>query len=326
MRFASLFSGVGGMDLGLERAGMQCIAQVEWDEKCKFVLDNYWPCIARYGDVTKVRGGDLGNPDLLCGGWPCQDISLAGAAVGLVGERSGLFHEFMRLVDECAPTWILAENVPHLLSINGGRDMGVVVGALAERGYGWAYRVLNAEGFGVPQGRRRVFIVGHSGGRSDLAARTLFEPDCVSGGSDESRPETASDARVDETGTREGVAAFNWQSGGNVRLDVEEDKTGALSASQVPAIVRWREGKPGGGKGALVSLDKSLTLATSNDQMLFVDGDDPRRLTPLECERLQGFPDDWTHGVSDTQRYKQIGNAVAVPVAEWIGRRIMEVA
>ena len=312
MKFVSLFSGIGGFDLGLERAGMECIAQVEWNRRCQEVLrwhwPDSWPGVPKFGDVSEVKGSDIGRPDLICGGWPCQDTSLAGGRAGLAGERSGLFHEFIRLVAECSPRWILAENVPGLLSSGGRRDMGIVLGALGELGYGWAYRVLDAQNFGVAQRRRRVFIVGCLGdpGR---AGQVLFEPDSCDGHLGPRRQ------------TKEKVAALTASGVGTCGADDNQAQAGHL----IPTLMRWREGKPGGGKGALLSEDQSLTLATSNDQFLFYEGG-VRRLTPEECARLQGFPDNWNDWLPDTVRYRQFGNAVCVPVAEWIGKRIMEVA
>jgi len=172
--FGSLFSGIGGFDLGLERAGWECAWQVEVDKDCVRVLSRHWPDARRFGDVRKLQGTDLGAVDLICGGFPCQDLSVAGRRAGLVGERSGLFFEFMRVVAEVRPAWVLVENVPGLLSSGGGRDMGTVLGTLGDLGYWWAYRVLDARHFGVAQRRRRVFIVGGLGNRSD-AAQVLLE-------------------------------------------------------------------------------------------------------------------------------------------------------
>jgi DNA-cytosine methyltransferase len=156
----SLFSGIGGIDLGLERAGMKVVWQVENNEFCRKALRKHWPGVKLYGDIREIQGNELEPVDLICGGFPCQDLSVAGKRAGLAGERSGLFYEFARIIDELAPRWVLIENVPGLLSSNGGRDMGAVLGTLAELGYGYAYRVLDAQYFGVAQRRRRVFIVG----------------------------------------------------------------------------------------------------------------------------------------------------------------------
>lgn len=167
LRVVSLFSGVGGFDLGLERAGMTTVAQVEWDKKCQSVLARHWPDVPRWGDVSEVCGADLPDCDLVAFGSPCQDLSVAGKRAGMVkGEtRSGLFYEAIRIIKELqddgrGPTWVVWENVVGALSSNGGRDFGAVLDALADLGaVDLEWRVLDAQFFGVPQRRRRVFVV-----------------------------------------------------------------------------------------------------------------------------------------------------------------------
>lgn len=171
----SLFAGVGGFDLALERAGVKVVASVEWDKKAQEVLKKHFPNSTIYGDIQGVTGEQLiaagFNPigGIITGGFPCQDLSVAGKRKGLGGSRSGLFWEICRLLDETKAENFILENVPGLLSSNNGRDMAAVIEALVERGYRIAYRVLDAQYFGVPQRRRRVFIVGclgSGGGRS----------------------------------------------------------------------------------------------------------------------------------------------------------------
>lgn len=188
MRAGSLFSGIGGLDHGLARAGWEHAFFCESDEWRRGVLRAHWPGVPVHDDVRDLaqqdERGRRGHPegaglragagggaesdgerpergvDLLCGGFPCQDLSVAGQRRGLAGSRSSLFFEFARVADAFRPQWILVENVPGLLSSNGGRDFGIVVGTLADLGYGLAWRVLDSRFFGVPQRRRRVFIVG----------------------------------------------------------------------------------------------------------------------------------------------------------------------
>ena len=413
----SLFSGIGGLDLGLERAGMTVRWQVEIDKNAQRVLRHHWPDTALYEDVREV-GGEVERVDLICGGFPCQDLSVAGRRAGLAGKRSGLFHEFMRIASELAPRWLLIENVPGLLSSNGGRDMGTVLGTLGELGYGWAYRVLDAQYFGVAQRRRRVFIVGCLGDAA-RAASVLLEPESCSG---DSPPRREAGTRV--TG---GVAAClnsggnnggfrtepgehlttvvgalacntgpNGHDAGNLMCnqavdaghimpvaatpeahsprydhwtetfvthpltseghDASEDGTGRgtpivalmqnqrgeLRTSEVMSQLTCGGGKPGEGCPCVAftassqansyawespiypTLNAQAPNDTSNLQYGVRTGMAVRRLTPVECERLQGFPDGWTDNQSDSARYRQLGNAVCVPVAEWIGRRIMQ--
>lgn len=162
MKFISLFSGIGGLDLGLERAGWECVAQVEIDPFCRSVLATHWPDVPRFVDVRDYH--PTGNVDAVAGGFPCQDISLAGPQHGLAGERSGLFFEAMRIVDECNPRQIILENVPGLLSSNRGRDFTRVLKELAERGFDAEWDVLPASAFGAMHERKRVLIVAHRPG------------------------------------------------------------------------------------------------------------------------------------------------------------------
>jgi DNA (cytosine-5)-methyltransferase 1 len=170
----SLFAGVGGFDLALERNGVKVVASVEIDKKAQEVLKKHFPQSTIFGDITGVTGEQLiaagfePRTGIITGGFPCQDLSVAGKRAGLGGSRSGLFWEICRLLDETRAQNFILENVPGLLNSNNGADMAVVLEALVERGYRVAYRVLDAQHFGVPQRRRRVFIVGCLGdsGRS----------------------------------------------------------------------------------------------------------------------------------------------------------------
>ena len=189
LTLVELFAGIGGFSCGFDRAGVRTVAAVEIDPAARGVFANNFPNAVLFNDVTKVGGDDLRavgfvpERGVITGGWPCQDISIAGHGAGLDGERSGLFSEVVRLLEELQPKWFVLENVPRLLTINGGRDMATVIGALAERGYGLAWRVLDASGFGVPQRRRRVFFVGHLGGTGHSSAEVLFEPEGLCGDS-----------------------------------------------------------------------------------------------------------------------------------------------
>jgi len=166
MNAVSLFAGVGGFDLALQRNGVEVVASVEIDKKAQEVLRRRFPNSTIFGDITEVTGEQLisagFNPDngIITGGFPCQDLSVAGKRAGLAGKRSGLFWEICRLLDETGAQNFILENVPGLLSSNNGRDMAAVLEALVQRGYRVGWRVLDAQYFGVPQRRRRVFIVG----------------------------------------------------------------------------------------------------------------------------------------------------------------------
>lgn len=448
-----LFAGISGFGLGFERAGMRVAWQVEIDAKAREVLERHFPDAARFEDVTKV--GDLEPVDLICGGFPCQDVSVAGKRAGLAGKRSGLWSEFHRIIALNRPRWVVIENVPGLLSSNGGRDFAVILSGLVELRYGVAWRILDSQYFGVAQRRRRVFIVGSLG--DGCAAEILFEREGRAGHSAPRRETGARVARAvargsvgsgyrydangedfciawdngqgdpnaDEDGTafalnsqshagvavaqsltahhsrsdpdrrqyvahalraeadasedgtgrgtplvaapvlgfdlaqitskanysnpqygdpmpplnlaaqshvaqplrsnpynnsdpgmEAGMHVFDWQSGGDVRLNVSGHHTSALHAGQTPAVAGtlpadyYKQGGNGMGEMENEMVPQNVGV---------------RRLTPTECARLQGFPDDWNDWLSDSARYRQFGNAVTVNVAEWIGRRIVEV-
>ncbi len=175
--FGSLFSGIGGFDLGFERAGMQCLWQCEIDAKAQQVLAQHWPGARMVEDVRNVGRNTVEPVDVIYGGFPCQDLSVAGKRAGLAGERSGLWFEFKRIIGELKPGTVVIEYVPGLLSSNGGADFAVVLSGLVECGYGVAWRILDAQYFGVAQRRRRVFIVGSLG--DGRAAEILFEREGV---------------------------------------------------------------------------------------------------------------------------------------------------
>ena len=326
----SLFSGIGGFDLGFERAGMAVSWQCEKDAAARGVLRRHWPNTTIYEDVHDVGTGTPAV-DLVCGGFPCQDVSIAGRRAGLAGERSGLWFEFHRILTELAPPWVVIENVPGLLSSNCGRDFAVVLLGLGQLGYCSAWRVLDSQYFGVPQRRRRLFLVGYLG--DGRAAEVLFERD---GGGGHSAPGSE---------TREGITANPAGIAGTISSKWAKGTGGPAGDEHYNLIADWRHGSVASISPTLQAKNQggySLnylpgvvgTLAASgagsarpagqrNETDMIIDHRAPRRLTPLECERLQGFPDGWTNGQADGPRYRQLGNAVTVNVAEWIGRQIV---
>ena len=183
----SLFAGVGGFDLAMQRKGVKVVASVEIDTKCNEILAKHFPEATQFTDVTTVKGSDLigagftPRTGIITGGFPCQDLSVAGKRAGLAGERSGLFWEIARLVEETQTEYFVIENVPGLLTSNKGRDFGVVIGTMADIGYSLGWRVLDAQHFGVPQRRRRVFVVGKRTTDGTSVAEILFKSDSLRG-------------------------------------------------------------------------------------------------------------------------------------------------
>lgn len=299
----SLFSGAGGMDLGLHAAGIETVAMCEIDPHARSVLAKHWPGVPITEDVRDV-GSEWRGVDLVHGGFPCQDISVAGHRKGLDGERSGLWWEFHRILAELRPTWCIIENVAGLLSSNDGRDLGAILGALGDIGYGWAFRVLDARLTGrprVPQRRRRVFIVGHLGGTG--GAQVLLEPEGVRWDL-----EAGGEAGPGAAGTLDGGSGGRGWAPDTDRMTFVPARTGTVTAN-------WSKG-PGN-----CQVESGLVMAVSDLAV--------RRLTPRECERLMGWPDDHTRWgsdgkeIADTHRYRLCGNGVVAPVAEWIGTRIL---
>lgn len=226
MRFVSLFAGVGGFDLGLERTWHTCVGQVEIDPACRAVLEKHWPDVPRHDDVRTAvewaeREGLVGNVELVCGGFPCQDVSIAGRRAGLAGDRSGLFFDAVRFAQQVQAQTILLENVPGLLSSNQGRDFGVVLTELANAGYRHIeWRVLDSQFFGVPQRRRRLFIVADTRNRS--AEPVFIESESMRWNSVPRRTE-----RQDTAGTIEGRTTARMLGFGHYAID---DTASALKA------------------------------------------------------------------------------------------------
>lgn len=295
MNVLSLFSGVGGFDLGLERAGMQTVFQCEWDKHASSVLHGHWATVPKWGDISSLTASHILTQaptiDVVAWGSPCQDLSLAGKRAGLKGERSGLFHEGMRIIKELRketngqyPRISIWENVAGALSSNGGADFGVILDEMAEAGalvIEWA--VLDAQYFGVPQRRRRVFVV------------AVFDSAIADRCPDPLLPVNKSIVR---NGTEDGYFTFYTSQG-------KQDQYT---------------------QGICTSLKTAGTVCITSEHIA------PRRFTPLECERLMGWTDDHTRWgadgkeISATHRYKMCGNGVASPVAEWVGRHIMGIS
>ena len=329
MRHLDLFAGIGGFRLAAEAAGMTCVGGCEIDKFARQCYVSHFPSPELAGDIRRWDGADC---DVMTGGFPCQDISVAGSQKGLEGERSGLFYEFTRLLRLRRPRWAVLENVPGLLiSPKGyiGRDMAAVLCEMGECGYGVAWRVLDSRYFGVPQRRRRIFLVGHLG--APCPPEILFEPESMPGAAEKVQASKTDIARC-LTASTGGVSAKETQAtllsvvlpmGGGM----EPGRAGMLIAGTVTA--QWSKGVVGFAEMSNMTISDAVmpgARCSANVGCKVPDGElAVRRLIPLECERLQGFPDGWTAMLSDTQRYKCLGNAVTMYVVRWILRRIAEV-
>jgi DNA (cytosine-5)-methyltransferase 1 len=281
-------------------------------------------------DVRTVAPESIPDFDLLCAGFPCQSFSIAGKRRGFQDTRGTLFFEIARIAQVKRPRLLLLENVKGLLSHDEGRTFGTILAVLDELGYDAEWEVLNSKHFGVPQNRERVFVVGHLRGEPWREVFPLGEgdtrPDETKGEEQERRPRFR--GGVSPTiGARYGRST----NGGEpfiIRLDDNESiehrlysrdglspslPTGATGGNLIPKIADAVD------PDRYLRYEHRLMLAQITRKRIRI-----RKLTPVECERLQGFPDGWTAGVSDTQRYKLMGNAVTVNVVEAIGRAILD--
>lgn len=397
MIYGSVCSGIEAATVAWEPLGWKPAFFSEIEKFPRAVLQHHYPEVPLHGDFTTIKAGEYQPIDLLVGGTPCQSFSIAGLRAGLEDDRGNLALEYLRLADRLRPRWLVWENVPGVLSSNGGRDFGAILGGMVELGYSFAYRVLDAQyvrvdGFAraVPQRRRRVFVVGYFGDWRRAAA-VLFERDSLSGHPAPLRKTGAVVAALTATGVgtcgaddnqaqaghligwpAEVAATLNAAYGDKQGLEDQHIRSGASWFVPAPfSIMPMNSGKdykaravdvaqpimaagPAGGNHGgdyivqPIAFDTTqITSATnySNPQPgdpchpLAARGHPPaiagtavRRLTPTECERLQGFPDEYTmipyrgrNGSPDGPRYKALGNSMAVNAMRWIGAGIQAV-
>lgn len=334
MIFGSVCSGIEAASVAWEPLGWRASFFSEIEAFPRAVLAHRFPSVPLHGDFTTIKAKQYEPIDLLVGGTPCQSFSVAGLRGGLDDDRGNLALEFLRLARRTRPRWLVWENVPGVLSSNRGRDFGSILGGLAELGYGFAYRVLDAQFFGVAQRRRRVFVVGYLGSWRPPAA-VLFERESLSG-----HPAPSREAQT-------AVAALTARGVGTCGADDNQAQAGHLIASTGSTSHYLNAGGMGRQDYETETFIVHAFDARQSDVVQYgnmtgpldMDGSsiglfvrsDVRRLTPRECERLQGFPDDWTlipwrgrplEECPDGPRYKALGNSMAVPVMRWIGARI----
>lgn len=375
MKYISVCSGIEAATVAWHPLGWAPVAFSEIEPFCNQVLTHHYPHVPNLGDMTKFNEWNYDGIDLLVGGTPCQSFSVAGLRKGLADPRGNLALVYCGILDRFRPRWFVWENVPGVLSSARGRDFGAFLGALAELGYGFAYRVLDAQYFGVAQRRRRVFVVGHLGDWRPAAA-VLFERESLRRDT-APRREAGQGAAVFTPssigGYREGFGTLRANGGdiggGSENLITERLTNGGVTCYGIPG--NWIGRKPENGGNAVepmhdvapcltktdkhgvayniasdmvaqavvqpIAWDEELNPSIDRAGTLVKGGQGGRhdgvmqpdmavrRLTPTECERLQGFPDGYTklnNKTPDSARYKALGNSMAVPVMNWIGRRI----
>jgi len=400
-KFATVCTGIGSPDLAAQSLGWEHVFMSEVDPHASAVLAHRFPQVPNLGDMTKIDGAKYrGSIDLICGGTPCQGFSIVGKRGGLDDPRSGLAIKFVELLAEVRPTWFVWENVPGVFSSTNGRDFASFLGCLTGRSIsvpsrGWsnsgilegipsaysvAWRTLDAQYFGVPQRRRRVFLIGHLGDWRPPAA-VLFERESLSW----NRPPSRKAKQADHAGSAGSTAipihdkATRYQGGGDTRngdgsgnglgIGKMGDPSPTLTAGDRHAVFTQNSVIAFSSKdyGADATIELSPTLRSGEFDKSWANGGAPpaiafmandsgndaaldiaptlrvgtggnypaiafrhivRRLTPRECERLQGLPDDWTQvgyrgkPIPDGPRYKMCGNSIAFPVIKWILSRI----
>ena len=441
MKYLSVCSGIEAASMAWHPMGWEPVAFSEIEPFPSKVLAHHYPQVPNLGDMTKFKEWpDYANVNVLVGGTPCQSFSIAGLRKGLADPRGNLMLTYLAIAAKYRPTWLVWENVPGVLSSNGGKDFGTFLAGLGECGYGFAYRVLDAQfvrtdgyPYAVPQRRRRVFVVGHLGDWRRAAA-VLFDSESLRGNPPPSREagKTASSSIAfgvaersevghclrsgaskadkhesttyiasitqpvaptlnsafgsklgldnqhidsgaglftyalagntigrkpenggngtgyDETGssytlTKTDVHAVAYRTNAAGQVNAQDGIAAALNTQTDPCAqillqqtranaahaFKVRGGCAGGGKGYLGSDETAFTLSTTHDQDIFTPQMQVRRLTPAECARLQGFPDDYlpqVPGYSDSAAYKALGNSMAVNVMQLIGQRIQMVS
>lgn len=357
MNFIDLCAGIGGIRLGLEQAGHTCVGFCEFD---KFALQSYKAIHNTGGeweahDITKVTDDEIRELsaartiDIVCGGFPCQAFSIAGKRRGFADTRGTIFFEVARFISIIRPRYFICENVKGLLSHDKGRTFATILSTLSELGYCVEWQVLNSKDFGVPQNRERVFLIGHLGTTSGRAVFPVAGADgknpcklqeITHGVADSSRVYDYNGlARTLKSegggwGAKTGLySSICIQKTHGKNTLVKIDETGTLQAAWLDKVPNVISGLYAGVSPEFQHPpleDLSRTLKAGKHDAGITDGIRIRKLTPRECWRLQGFPDEYfdrakAAGVSDTQLYKQAGNAVTVNVARVIGERLKEI-
>jgi DNA (cytosine-5)-methyltransferase 1 len=384
MRYLSVCSGIEAATMAWHPLGWTPVAFSDIEPFPSAVLAHHYPNVPNLGDMTKYETWNLkeGDIDLLVGGTPCQSFSVAGLRGGLKDPRGGLMLTYLEIAERLRPRWIVWENVPGVLSSNGGRDFGSFLGALGQLGYGWSYRVLDSQWIrtqrhpnAVPQRRRRVFVVGCLGDTTS-AAKVLFERQSLLRDSTSRRKKSQEIAFDSGESTSSNCITSHEISPCLETTCHDYSRADGFTIIGQPTGYRWQNNRDGlvedGSVGAirastgdsgfhemnhplvLQPFTKSKRAQSNQDDETWVEGDvaptqnifdtgdtrattavvqsmTVRRLTPIECERLQGFPDNYTcipwknksaDECPDGPRYRALGNSMAVNCMEWIGERI----
>ena len=299
IKYFSMFTGVGGFELGIGKLA-KCIGFSEIDKYTNELLKKKFPKIKNYGDATKIDAQALPNFDMLCGGFPCQAFSIAGKRKGLEDTRGTMFFEIARIVKIKRPKYLFLENVKGLLSHEKGqtKTFKIIGDCLEELGYEIQWMVFNSKFFGVPQNRERLFIIGNLKGESRPKILPFEEFDKK----DKSERSLRRCCSPTILTAQENIPILDFVA------DFRHDEGLRIRKEEVSNTLQAQARQDG----------------TAGQTIIKIKGEKARRLTPLECERLQGLPDNWTEGFSDSQRYKMIGNAVTVNVIRAIAIKLLQ--
>ena len=315
LKFFDLFAGIGGFRLGMERAGHECIGSCEWDNHARETYKKNFGSYPEYDDAKDLHPQSLPYFDVLCAGFPCQAFSIAGKRLGFEDTRGTIFFEIARIAKEKRPPYLFLENVKGLLSHDKGRTFDTIISTLDEMGYDAEWQVLNSKYF-VPQNRERIFIVGHL---RDRRTRKVFPL-----GDFDSEIDKQKLTQIGNIDTKGHNSLWGRVYDPNFICPSLNANGGGMGAKTglfaIPTLTPDRLEKRQMGRRFKEDGEPAFTVNTQDRHGVY-DGIKIRKLTPTECERLQGFPDNWTIG-SDTQRYKQCGNAVTVNVVEYIAKEL----
>jgi len=322
-RVFSMFSGIGGFELGLSMSGknVRLVGFSEVDKYAIEIFEKQFKGIKNYGNATTIDETKLPNFDLLVGGFPCQAFSVAGKQRGFDDTRGTLFFDVARILKHKKPKHFILENVKGLLSHDSGRTFQTILKVLADIGYMVQWEVCNSKNFGVPQNRERVYIVGHLRGGSRPEVFPITEVNSENNRLNKPKEITKDLAQAYRVYDTDGLSTTLRAVGGGIGA-----KTGLYQVGVLKDHNKLRETE----KSTCIDsnywkgLDNHAQRTGVEVREGFLINPQIRRLTPTECERLQGFPDGWTEGISDTQRYKCLGNAVTSNVVCEIAKRLIK--
>lgn len=334
LKFLSLCSGIEAASVAWKPLGFLPVGFSETDKFPSEVLQYHYPNVPNLGDMTNYKEWQIEKPDIVIGGTPCQSFSIAGQRKGLEDPRGNLTLTFIGLLDHFKPTWFVWENVQGVLSSNNGRDFHTFIEGLQEIGYSLSWRILDAQFFGVPQRRKRLFVVGHHSADWRYPYKALFESESLSGYIEKSRKKgTARQATRTSVESIEGNngIAYDYQRMGQYGNGSKSSTKLARDYKDATDLVVYENHGTDSRVKPLGEVCTTVTArwGTGGNNTPLVGNSRIRKLSPIECERLQGFPDDYTNIRGDKTpygaRYKALGNSMAVPVIEWIGRGIQRV-